>query len=374
MKLRRGLWLALLGTTACGPPPAPAELVAFEHTRQLDDAAHVRQRQPVLVADSDRYFEAARGAWRDGREEAEILHLTRMARIRWRTAEAYSHVTDLNEVVATSDRTRAVAERELAVAQAQQAAAERDAMRLTEMIGLRKQLGDARQSARIDHRAAEARKKVEAAATYLRQVEAMDVERLAPGPLARARQSMKNAFAAFNEGRYPEASAAADLALADVGTAAAAAAPAWQAEEGQRRVDAELFGMLEAAARVGPARLEARGLVVTVRDVFRKGKLVPSPEKLKLIEGFAREHPTFRLVVEGHTDNRGAPATLQQQSEAQAQAFAHALEADGLREVTAVGRGDQEPVGDNTTRTGRQRNQRLEVLFVRPVVVPKSTN
>lgn len=360
--------------TACGPPPAPAELVAFGHMRRADYATVIRERHPDLVAESDRAYDAAQDAWHRGAGDDVILHLTRLARIHWRTAEAKSHTKDLQDAALAAQREREAAERARQDARLRLEVATRDAERLGQLISLRRELTDARQFARLDRKATEARQKLEAAAGLLRQIEGQEVERYAPGPLNRARQSLLTAFEAFNAGRHDEAFRAADLALVDAAAAAAAAAPAWRAEEGQRRLDGELYGMLEEAGRIGPARLEARGLVISVRELFTSGQqVVGQGPKIKAIAAMAKAHPAFRLVIEGHTDNRGSAPRNLALSEARARAVAQALGTAGIdpQRLTPVGRGDQEPVADNATREGRERNRRVEIVFVRPVVEAK---
>jgi outer membrane protein OmpA-like peptidoglycan-associated protein len=66
-------------------------------------------------------------------------------------------------------------------------------------------------------------------------------------------------------------------------------------------------------------------------------------------------------VIEGHTDSVGADAYNQGLSERRAQAAADYLAAKGISSdrMQIVGRGETDPVGDNTTAEGRAQNRRV---------------
>lgn len=74
--------------------------------------------------------------------------------------------------------------------------------------------------------------------------------------------------------------------------------------------------------------------------------------------------PTARIRVTGHTDNVGDPRRNQRLSEARAEAVRAYLVEKGINgdRIEAVGYGDQQPVADNDTEEGRQRNRRIEAV------------
>ncbi|MFK8019896.1 MAG: OmpA family protein [Pseudomonadales bacterium] len=76
---------------------------------------------------------------------------------------------------------------------------------------------------------------------------------------------------------------------------------------------------------------------------------------------FMREHPLTKVVVEGHTDDRGSAAYNQQLSEKRAATIAEQLISQGVSSdrVTSVGVGEARPRADNATEEGRQRNRRV---------------
>jgi len=75
------------------------------------------------------------------------------------------------------------------------------------------------------------------------------------------------------------------------------------------------------------------------------------------------------LVVEiaGHTDSTASAETNQKLSENRAQSVRNYLIKKGINKerITAVGYGETQPVADNGTEEGRQKNRRTEVRIIR---------
>ena len=67
------------------------------------------------------------------------------------------------------------------------------------------------------------------------------------------------------------------------------------------------------------------------------------------------------VTVTGYTDSTGPEAYNQALSERRANSVKSYLEGKGVSNITAVGRGEANPVGDNATRAGRAANRRVEV-------------
>lgn len=74
--------------------------------------------------------------------------------------------------------------------------------------------------------------------------------------------------------------------------------------------------------------------------------------------------PTWKLLIEGHTDAQGDEAHNQRLSEARAHAVRDALVGRGVTaaRLRAVGLGESRPVGDNATDVGRAQNRRVELV------------
>ncbi|MFN8322518.1 MAG: OmpA family protein [Chitinophagales bacterium] len=75
---------------------------------------------------------------------------------------------------------------------------------------------------------------------------------------------------------------------------------------------------------------------------------------------------TIFIEIAGHTDNVGAPDANQKLSEERANAVKQYLQKKGIapERITAKGYGDTQPVEDNSTTTGKQKNRRTEVRIV----------
>lgn len=77
---------------------------------------------------------------------------------------------------------------------------------------------------------------------------------------------------------------------------------------------------------------------------------------------FMNLYPDVTLLVEGHTDNDGDQLRNLALSQSRAEAARAFLLEEGIDQfrVEAFGRGDTEPVADNTTSSGRAQNRRIE--------------
>ena len=67
------------------------------------------------------------------------------------------------------------------------------------------------------------------------------------------------------------------------------------------------------------------------------------------------------VMVTGYTDSTGPEAYNQALSERRANTVKSYLEGKGISDITAVGKGEANPVGDNGTRAGRAANRRVEI-------------
>jgi outer membrane protein OmpA-like peptidoglycan-associated protein len=77
------------------------------------------------------------------------------------------------------------------------------------------------------------------------------------------------------------------------------------------------------------------------------------------------EQPDTELLIVGHTDARGEDAYNQQLSERRARATADFMVAQGITRarLRTIGRGESEPIADNTSESGLQKNRRVEVAI-----------
>ena len=146
--------------------------------------------------------------------------------------------------------------------------------------------------------------------------------------------------------------------------ATAAAERQRMAEETQRMAEEMQQEMDDLKAEVTD-----RGLVLTLGDVlFATGSAdlqSGANSNLDKLVTFLNEHPERKVLVEGHTDNVGGEELNQRLSRQRAEAVRNYLTEKGIaaERLSAEGIGMDRPVADNSTRTGRQQNRRVEIII-----------
>ena len=102
---------------------------------------------------------------------------------------------------------------------------------------------------------------------------------------------------------------------------------------------------------------------------FESGKSVISAssfESLKLLNDLLVKKPSFKLLIEGHTDNAGKAATNFKLSQSRADAVKKYFVDNGVdaARVTAKGYGPSKPIADNKTAAGKAKNRRVEFTIL----------
>ena len=160
--------------------------------------------------------------------------------------------------------------------------------------------------------------------------------------------------------------AAAKLGEAEVAKVKAQLAAEKKAREAAEKRAAAAMASLAEIAKV---KEEKRGVVVTLSGsvLFATGKyeLLPiARQKLADVAKALKDQGFQKIVVEGHTDSRGAPAQNETLSLNRAQEVRKALISEGIPadKIEAVGHGSRRPVADNNTAEGRANNRRVELV------------
>jgi len=359
MKTRCLMLIALIAT-ACGAPPKTAEMISYEQMRQEEYAATVQERFPKLFKQSIKNYRKAKEAHEDGEPEL-ALHYTRMATISYRTAQALSQKKDAEDSQRAAANRLKIANEQFAKASTRKKTAEDAIARIERIIEMQGQMAKLK-----------ADEKVKAVLAKIKKAESMGAAKYAPGELNKARASFQLAMDAAKAGKQKQADKHADAAMADATLAIAAAQPHWEKEQKERQIDARLRTAMQAATAVpnSETRLDGRGMVLTVRQLFKPGKTAVAPEKTFAVDQvakMAKDFPEFGLLVEGHTDNRGSAKSNLVLSQGRAQAVMSHLISKGIdaKRLTALGKGEEEPIADNSSRDGRQQNRRVDVIFLR---------
>jgi SH3 domain-containing YSC84-like protein 1 len=129
--------------------------------------------------------------------------------------------------------------------------------------------------------------------------------------------------------------------------------------EGERREHAD----------VG-ASLGERGRVTLSNVHFETGRADLTPDsEAALNEALSalKEHPDWKIRVEGFTDSRGLKEGNLKLSSERAEAMANWLADHGIdrSRLSSKGYGDARPVASNSTQEGRAKNRRVELVRVR---------
>jgi len=139
-------------------------------------------------------------------------------------------------------------------------------------------------------------------------------------------------------------------------------------EEPGRETYVSLIRVAESEVDVLYDALTAKGRWATQGILFETGKADLKPESrpvLKEIASTMQKYSDLKILIEGHTDNVGSPASNLTLSDARAAAVKAALVADfgvDASRITTKGLGDTQPAAPNTTAVGRAQNRRVEVV------------
>ncbi len=116
------------------------------------------------------------------------------------------------------------------------------------------------------------------------------------------------------------------------------------------------------------SQLLDKGRFSTTGIYFNTDKADIKPESfaiIKLVADYLKENPGVNIQIIGHTDAQGEDAYNLQLSERRAKAVIQALvQQFGIDEsrMSAIGKGETEPVDDNATEKGRANNRRVEFV------------
>ena len=76
-----------------------------------------------------------------------------------------------------------------------------------------------------------------------------------------------------------------------------------------------------------------------------------------------KDNPEMKLDIDGHTDDVGTDETNQKLSDNRAASVRTYMVSKGIDEsrITSAGHGETQPIADNKTAAGRQKNRRVEM-------------
>jgi outer membrane protein OmpA-like peptidoglycan-associated protein len=105
--------------------------------------------------------------------------------------------------------------------------------------------------------------------------------------------------------------------------------------------------------------------------LFAPGQAILQPSSSKILDqliGLLSAYPNNNVLIDGHTDSTGSPQYNLKLSELRATSVRDYLIKQGGFDASRfkiIGYGDTRPVGDNTTKSGRSLNRRVEVTILK---------
>ena len=118
----------------------------------------------------------------------------------------------------------------------------------------------------------------------------------------------------------------------------------------------DLYGQLQSEGSLTLSGVEFETASSTLRPA--------STQTLTSVAQMLNQHPELRLRVEGHTDNTGSVSGNERLSQQRAESVRAFLVSQGVAEnrLVAMGMGQAQPIADNGTEEGRQRNRRVVLV------------
>lgn len=343
---------------ACGSTPASPPLLALN--RMMTTQATVQRAKtadPALFAAGQNFHRRANEALDDG-DEAESRRLAELGRVALDGALEKAKALDAGRREASAQARIAAAERVIQQQTARRAELQRRIERMEKLAAL--QTAQAQSSTR--QKAVEIQKLVAIAAANLDAVTAATAD-IGPKKAAAA-AAIEKANAALQAGDHARAELHANEAVQLAQAAKEEASRDLNALAKQREL------LQRSAALVKDTKLDQRGVVVTLRNMFKSGKTVIRARKKDLLtelSDLALKYPEFPIVVHGYTDSRGRNASNLALSTGRAQAVVEYMVREGripFERIKGAGFGEENPIADNSTRRGRAKNRRVEVIFL----------
>lgn len=104
--------------------------------------------------------------------------------------------------------------------------------------------------------------------------------------------------------------------------------------------------------------------ILNINFPSRKSKITDDLiDDLKGFAQFLKDNVGYQVIIYGHTDSIGDEAYNQKLSQQRADTVKEALIRYDISDIrlTAIGKGEKEPIADNMNKEGRAQNRRIEV-------------
>ncbi len=140
-------------------------------------------------------------------------------------------------------------------------------------------------------------------------------------------------------------------------------------ERARRDAEIQAQAALASLNKLAQVKEEANETVITLSGsvLFETGKTQLLPIAENSLDKVAHAIKTMgdekQIVVEGHTDDRGAPEMNKKLSQERAESVLNYLAQQGVEKsrMTADGKGESDPIANNDSPEGRANNRRVEL-------------
>ncbi len=367
---------------ACSTPPKPRSLVEFEALRTDTYTEKMRKLEEVdgLMKHSDDFYALALEAY-DDEEMERVDEYALLGSMRHRNALAISKRRDAEERTTAANRKVIDYQTQLAEYQKTKAQTEETIVALERAKGLQsalvdKQLQSDTEKAAMEQKMleekikADAEKHITEAKVLLAKADGMEAEKFAPRPYGMAANLLKGAEKFLKDGKYDVADKQATDASDLFNDAIKEAEPKFN--EQQKIVEADKLNkqLFEEADRYFRelTKIDGRGVVIHVDSLFKPNstKLEKSRlDALDFVATLASKYPNHTVLIEGHTDDRGAESKALTVSQARAEEVKDYFLRRGVKldRLQTAGKGKNDPAFPNKGKD-RNRNNRVDVIFV----------
>jgi outer membrane protein OmpA-like peptidoglycan-associated protein len=144
-----------------------------------------------------------------------------------------------------------------------------------------------------------------------------------------------------------------------------------EAKAQRQQLEQRLTAATQSLAGMARLQQEPDRIVMTLSGsvLFKhnSASLLPiARERLREVAAVLKEYESGnQIVIEGHTDSKGSEDYNRELSEKRARSVREFLVSEGVSDsvVSAIGRGEDEPIASNDTAEGRANNRRVEIVI-----------
>ncbi|MDQ3323136.1 MAG: OmpA family protein [Acidobacteriota bacterium] len=140
-------------------------------------------------------------------------------------------------------------------------------------------------------------------------------------------------------------------------------------EQRQNQIQANIPVLMQSLKKFGAVKQDERGIILTLPETYfagtRASDLAANGEtNVNSLGEMLANSTDFKILIESHTDNRGAPEELQTLTERRAQIVADKILSLGVAQnrLESKGYGANLPVAPNTTNASRGKNRRVQII------------